>query len=69
MAFFCGHPRWEATWNDGIVECWPALAQFGVNRFFWYNSLDYNQKWIHYEFGLGQGILGMKSGKRSILKK
>ncbi len=19
---FCGHPRWEAAWNDGIVECW-----------------------------------------------
>jgi len=19
---FCGHPRWEATWNDGILECW-----------------------------------------------
>jgi hypothetical protein len=18
----CGHPPWEATWNDGIVECW-----------------------------------------------
>ena len=19
---FCGHPRWEVTWNDGMVECW-----------------------------------------------
>jgi hypothetical protein len=25
--------------------------------------------WTRYEFGLGQGILGMKSGKRSILQK
>jgi hypothetical protein len=51
------------------VECWPALAQFGVNRFFLYTSLDYSQKWIHYEFGLGQGSLGMNSGKRLILQK
>jgi len=27
------------------------------------------KKWTRYEFGLGQGILGMKSGKRSILQK
>ncbi len=26
------------------------------------------QKWTRYEFGLGQGILGMKSGKRSSLQ-
>jgi len=19
---FYGHPSWQATWNDGIVECW-----------------------------------------------
>jgi hypothetical protein len=19
LNFFCGHPRWEATWNDGII--------------------------------------------------
>jgi len=27
------------------------------------------KKWTRYEFGLGQGILGIKSGKRSILQK
>jgi hypothetical protein len=27
------------------------------------------KKWTRYEFGLGQGRLGMKSGKRSILQK
>ena len=27
------------------------------------------KKWTRYEFGLGQGILGMKSGNRSILHK
>jgi hypothetical protein len=27
------------------------------------------KKWTRYEFGLGQGRLGMKSGNRSILQK
>jgi hypothetical protein len=27
------------------------------------------KKWTHHEFGLGQGILGMKSGKRTILQE
>jgi hypothetical protein len=27
------------------------------------------KKWICYEFGLGQGIRGIKSGERSILQK
>lgn len=41
------------------MECWPALARFDANRFFWYNSLNYQKKLTHYEFGLGQGILGL----------
>ena len=24
---FCGHPCWEATWNDGIVEFWPPARR------------------------------------------
>jgi hypothetical protein len=27
------------------------------------------KKWTRYEFGLGQGRLGMRSGKKSILQK
>ena len=25
--FFCDHSRWEATWNDGIVEGWPLARR------------------------------------------
>jgi hypothetical protein len=46
------------------MECWPALVRFDVTRFFWYKSFDDSKKCTRYEFGLGQGILGMKSGKK-----
>jgi hypothetical protein len=51
------------------VECWPALARFGVNASSGIIDLIIVKKWTRYEFGLGQGRLGIKSGKRSILQK
>ena len=73
---FCGHSLGKphgmmgTQWSfSAIVEFWPALARFGVIASSGIIAWIIVKKWTRYEFGLGQGRLGMKSGKRSILQK
>jgi len=56
--------------SERILECWPAfwrdsvlIASYGII------ARIIVKKWTHHEFGLGQGILGMKSGKWIILQE
>jgi hypothetical protein len=56
---FCGHPRWEARWNDGIVE-WFQHSNWGEasnlkTRLWFYKLIDNQSTFdINRKFRLSQ---------------
>jgi hypothetical protein len=52
--------KWNVgpPWRDSVLSASSGIIAWIIVK-----------KWTRYEFGLGQGILGMKSGKRSILQQ
>ena len=61
---FCDHPRWEATWNDGIVECWNNGYEKRENIYFIKNA-----KYTFYNDARQTSIFCFRTRKYANIKK